>query len=98
MQLHQLQFDEKGNPYLPTELRGYRLLQNPKLNKGSAFTREERAALDIEGRLPQQVETMEEQLVRCYKQYSEKATDLQKNIYLNSLHDDNEVLFYRLLE
>jgi len=32
MQLHQLQFDEKGNPYVPVELRGYRLLQNPNLN------------------------------------------------------------------
>ena len=98
MQLHQLQFDEKGNPYVPVELRGYRLLQNPKLNKGSAFTREERVALDIEGRLPQHVETMDEQLARCYQQYSEKTTDLQKNIYLNALHDDNEILFYCLLQ
>ncbi len=77
--------------------RGYKLLANPKLNKGSAFTREERRALGLVGRLPQEVETLEQQMHRAYTQYSEKQGNLQKNIFLNALHDDNEILFYALL-
>src|SRR3990167_1696983 len=98
MQSYDMKVDEKGNAYLPVVLRSYVLLQNPKLNKGSAFSREERVALDIDGRLPQCVETLEEQMVRSYSQFLEKNTNLQKNIFLNSLHDNNEVLFYALLK
>ncbi|OGT26314.1 MAG: NAD-dependent malic enzyme [Gammaproteobacteria bacterium RIFCSPLOWO2_02_FULL_42_14] len=97
MNPYQIKLDEQGKPYVSVTLRGNPLLQNPKLNKGSAFSREERSALHLNGRLPQHIETLEEQVVRCYAQYQEKKTDLQKNIYLNSLHDENEILFYQLL-
>lgn len=98
MQSREIVLDEHGNPYIPVKLRSYALLQDPKLNKGSAFTREERKTLKLNGRLPNQVETLDDQTQRCYQQFSEKSTDLQKNIYLNALHDSNEVLFYALLK
>ena len=95
---HRLLLDEKNQPYIPVTLRSYQLLQNPKLNKGSAFTQEERKSLGLNGRLPNRIETLSEQIERSYRQFSEKKTDLEKNIYLNALHDNNEVLFYALLE
>src|SRR3990167_7291755 len=98
MQSHEVKFDESGNLYLPVRLRKYELLQNPKFNKGSAFSHEERIAFGIDGRLPHCIETLEEQIARSYRQFSEKNTALQKNIYLNALHDNNEVLFYALLK
>ncbi len=98
MQKHESAFDENGNPYIPVKLRSYQLLRDPKLNKGSAFTEEERKALKLNGRLPNRVETLEEQVKRSYLQYSEKHTDLQKNIFLNALHDNNEILFYAVLK
>ena len=90
--------DNNGQWFIPVAKRSYELLQDPKLNKGSAFTNEERLALKLNGRLPNLVETLEQQVARCYRQFSEKQTDLQKNIYLNSLHDNNETLFYALLK
>lgn len=95
--MHELFLDDDGQPYIPVKLRGYDLLQYPKLNKGSAFTREERIALRLNGRLPNRVETLQEQILRSYAQFCEKKTPLEKNIYLNTLHDNNEVLFYALL-
>ena len=83
--------------WLETGSYGKSLLTLPQLNKGTAFTREERAAFDLEGKLPYQVETIEEQAARCYAQYSRFATDMEKNIYLKSLHMTNETLFYRLV-
>jgi malate dehydrogenase (oxaloacetate-decarboxylating) len=94
----QKKLDSSGEYYIPVTLRGYELLQAPKFNKGSAFTEQERQIFALEGRLPHKIETLDEQLERAYKQYSEKQTDLGKNIYLNALHDNNEVLFYSLLE
>lgn len=90
--------DSSGNSYVAVSLRGYDLLQSPKFNKGSAFTLEERKALALISRLPHALETLDEQIIRAYKQYSEKSSDLAKNIYLNGLHDTNEVLFYALLK
>lgn len=86
MQKREVEFDENGKPFISVKLRGYQLLQDPKLNKGSAFTPEERMALQLNGRLPNRVETLSEQVKRCYIQFSEKSTDLQKNIYLNAFH------------
>ena len=97
MEKREVEFDEKGHPFIAVKSRSYQLLQDPKLNKGSAFTIEERNALNLNGRLPHGVETLEEQIKRCYMQFSEKTTDLQKNIYLNALHDSNEVLFYGVI-
>ena len=88
---------ETGDPYLPVATRGDALLQDPFLNKGEAFTRDERRVFGLEGLLPDHVATMDEQLVRVRSQLDQKQTDLEKNIYLNSLMDRNETLFYRFL-
>ena len=76
---------------------GQALLGQPLLNKGSAFTQRERVALGLIGLLPPHVQTMEEQLTRVMANLRGKATDLERYIFLSSLQDRNEVLFYRLL-
>lgn len=78
-------------------LRGMDLLNTPLLNKGTAFTHEERNLLDLHGLLPPQVETLEQQVARAYEAYLRKTEDLERHIYLRQLQDVNEVLFYRLL-
>jgi len=78
-------------------LRGMDLLNTPILNKGTAFTDDERTRLGLHGLLPPQVETLEEQVVRAYDAYQRKDDDLERHIYLRQLQDTNEVLFYRLL-
>lgn len=83
--------------YIETSLTGQDLLTTAKLNKGTAFTQEERAELRLLGKLPHHVETLDEQADRLYLQYIKKDTNLQKNIYLRSLHNHNETLFYKLL-
>ncbi|HEY4490879.1 MAG TPA: NAD-dependent malic enzyme, partial [Acidobacteriota bacterium] len=77
---------------------GPQLLTSSLLNKGSAFTLEERREFNLLGLLPPHVSTMEEQLVRTYENYSRKQTDLERFIHLMSLQDRNETLFYRLLQ
>ena len=80
-----------------TTLSGQMLLENPLLNKGSAFPEEERAAFNLLGLLPPHVASMEDQLARTYENYSRKESDLERYIYLASLHDRNETLFFRLV-
>lgn len=77
---------------------GPKLLDTPLLNKSSAFTREERQEFNLTGLLPYTMETIEEQVVRVYDQYKFCNTDLERHIYLRSIQDDNETLFYRLVE
>ena len=77
--------------------RGMDLLDTPLLNKGTAFTEEERTVFGPLGLLPPHVETLEEQVVRAYEAYQRKDDDLERHIYLRALQDTNEVLFYRLL-
>jgi malate dehydrogenase (oxaloacetate-decarboxylating) len=77
--------------------RGRSVLSNPMLNRGTAFTHEERRALGLQGLLPSGVSTLEGQLRRVYAQYRRQPDDLGKNVYLANLRDRNEVLFYRLL-
>ena len=88
---------ETGERYLPVTKRGETLLHDAFLNKGAAFTRDERRAFGLRGLLPDHIPTIDEQLVRVRTQLDAKATDLDKNIYLNSLMDRNEVLFYRFI-
>jgi len=76
---------------------GTDLLNDPILNKGTAFTDEERSNLGLHGLLPPQVESLEEQVVRAYEAYQRKDHDLERHIYLRALQNTNEVLFYRLL-
>jgi malate dehydrogenase (oxaloacetate-decarboxylating) len=77
--------------------RGMDLLNCQGLNKGTAFTDAERAALGLQGLLPPHVETLHEQSVRAYEAYQRKGDDLERHVYLRALQDTNEVLFYRLL-
>jgi malate dehydrogenase (oxaloacetate-decarboxylating) len=78
-------------------LRGMDLLNSQGSNKGTAFTEPERAALGLQGLLPPDVETLDQQSVRAYEAYQRKSDDLERHIYLRALQDTNEVLFYRLL-
>lgn len=82
--------------HIETNLTGSSLLSSPKLNKGAAFTDEERREFNLIGLLPYHVETLEQQAARMYAQYSEHHSSLGKHIYLNVLHDYNETLFYKL--
>lgn len=83
---------------LPVKFRGPALLETPLLNKGTAFTQQERQRFQLQGLLPAQVETLEQQVVRGYRQFSEAASPLEKHVYLRSLQDRNETLFYKLVE
>jgi malate dehydrogenase (oxaloacetate-decarboxylating) len=76
---------------------GQLLLDRPILNKGTAFTREERHRLGLLGLLPPREETLEEQAARAFEAYQPKPTDLERHIYLRQLQDSNATLFYRLL-
>lgn len=82
---------------MATALRGASLLGDPTLNKGTAFTGAERRRLGLEGLLPDQVETIADQLLRTRASYEEFNTDLGRHIFLRALQDANEVLFYRFL-
>ncbi|MFJ9350494.1 NAD-dependent malic enzyme [Streptomyces sp. NPDC101237] len=73
------------------------VLQDRYHNRGTAYTLEERARLGITGRLPAAVETLEQQARRAYAQLLQQPSDLHKYIYLNEVHDRNEVLYYKLL-
>ncbi len=73
------------------------ILQDRFRNRGTAFTREQRADLGITGRLPAAVETLDEQAARAYVQLGQQPSDLQKYVFLNQVHDRNQVLYYRLL-
>ncbi|TAL66555.1 MAG: NAD-dependent malic enzyme [Legionella sp.] len=86
-----------GELYIETSLCGKPLLTIPQLNKGTAFTLEERKAFGLLGKLPYRVETLDEQVKRAYLQFSSYNTRLQQNIYLNNLHDKNQIIFYKLL-
>ena len=92
-------YDEAtGEEFLEVSLAGRILFDTPLLNKSSAFPEDERHEFDLLGLLPPHISTMEEQLIRLYENYTRKATDLERYIFLISLQDRNETLFYRLLE
>ncbi|MDE0939340.1 MAG: NAD-dependent malic enzyme, partial [Pirellulales bacterium] len=82
---------------LATSLTGTQLIDTPLLNKGTAFTKEERHLLLLEGLLPPHYETLDEQIARCYEAFSGQPSDLEKHVYLRNLQDTNETLFYRLM-
>ena len=84
-------------PTIYTELRGMHLLDTPTLNKGTAFTDEERSAFGLHGLLPPQIESLDEQTSRAYEAYRRKTDDLERHIYLRALQDRNDTLFYSLL-
>ncbi|MEK4563563.1 NAD-dependent malic enzyme [Alkalihalobacillus sp. FSL R5-0424] len=79
-----------------TALKGKELLMDPSLNKGVAFTENERKDLELEGLLPPTVLTIKEQSDRAYEQFLAQPTNLRKNVVLSDLANRNRVLFYRL--
>src|SRR5882724_2010102 len=85
---------QSNSPDFP---HGTDLLNTPLLNKGTAFTEEERTSFGLKGLLPPHIETLDEQAVRAYEAFQKKDNDLERHIYLRALQDTNEVLFYRLL-
>ena len=73
------------------------VLNDPLRNRGAAFTLAEREALGLTGRLPSGVQTLEEQANRTWQQLQAQGDDLAKNVYMEGLHDRNEVLYYKVL-
>lgn len=86
-----------GEDALSVSTRGRALLNDPLINKGTAFTPAEREELGLEGLLPPTVSTMAQQLERAYENFKAKSTDLERYIHLVSLQDRNETLFFALL-
>jgi len=84
-----------GGPIFPW---GPALLANSLLNKGTAFTERERDTLGLRGLLPPRVFTIEEQLYRVYGNFRRKPDALEKYIFLTTLQNRNETLFYRLVQ
>ncbi|HHG3113793.1 TPA: NAD-dependent malic enzyme [Vibrio parahaemolyticus] len=82
--------------YIP--YAGPALMATPLLNKGSAFSAEERSSFNLEGLLPETTETIQEQVERAYQQYKSFESDMDKHIYLRNIQDTNETLFYRLVQ
>ncbi len=82
---------------MPKDIRGIGVLQDPSLNKSTAFTESEKQALGLIGLLPDVTETEDQQLQRVNLQLAQKPTDLERYIYLMNLLDNNETLFYRTL-
>ena len=81
-----------------TELRGTALLAHPLLNKGTAFSRQERQELGLEGLLPWQVETIEQQVERLWQALAAMGSDLERYSWLQTVRERNVTLFHRLLE
>lgn len=79
-------------------LTGNALLRTPYFNKGSAFSKEERKVFKLHGLLPPNIQTLEEQVKRAYEQYSSRPNDLAKNSFMTSMREQNEVLFYKLIQ
>ncbi|WOX04137.1 NAD-dependent malic enzyme [Microbulbifer pacificus] len=87
---------DKRPLYIPHA--GPSLLEIPLLNKGSAFSLQERIEFNLIGLLPNNVESIKEQVRRAYHQYQQCRTDLERHIYLRAIQDDNETLFFHLIE
>jgi malate dehydrogenase (oxaloacetate-decarboxylating)(NADP+) len=85
------------NSAAPDFPRGLALLRDPLLNKGTAFSEQERGVLGLRGLLPAHVLSMEEQAVRVLTNLRRLPDDLEKYVALNALHDRNEALFLRVV-
>ncbi len=97
LDFHRHRDPNTGAEWVETALRGEALADLPLLNKGTAFTQEERDLLGLRGLLPPHVGTMEEQAQRVLENYRRNRTELERYIHLISLLDRNETLFYRVL-
>ncbi|MGK4093331.1 malolactic enzyme [Pediococcus pentosaceus] len=72
------------------------ILNNPYLNKGTAFTKEERDQLGLNGLIPPYIQIIDEQVEQVYAQFQTKANDLEKRLFLMQIFNENRVLFYKL--
>ncbi len=88
---------ERGEIVVDVEARGFHIIQEPMLNKGTAFTPEERETFELEGIIPPVLSNIDTQLDRAYAKFLNRPDDMSKNIYLNSLHDTNSILFFKLV-
>lgn len=95
---YKIKKDGNNEKWLETDLTGKALLTIPELNKGTAFTLEERHDFGLLGKLPAKIEELHEQAMRAYLQFKSLDSLLQKNIYLRHLHNSNLVLFYKLIQ
>jgi malate dehydrogenase (oxaloacetate-decarboxylating) len=86
-----------GQRYVAVGEKGRDLCLNPFTNKGTAFTQRERDELDLHGLVPPAICTIQQQMQRTYGAFQAKGTNLEKFIYLSSLQDRNETLFFRLV-
>ncbi len=89
--------EEDGKKILLTSISGKALLTIPQLNKGTAFSEQERIDFGLIGKLPPRIETLEEQVARAYLQYCSQENEILKNNYLTYLLNVNQVLFYKLI-
>ena len=83
---------------IKTKLSGFNLLNNPRLNKGTAFTEEERDIFSLHGLLPPHIGTLDQQMSRRKKVLDGHANEFDKYSYMRDIQDTNETLFYALLE
>lgn len=81
---------------LECAITGTALLNTPYFNKGAAFSAEEREAFKLTGLLPQNVQTLDQQVKRAYSQYQSRQDDLAKNTFMTSMKEQNEILYYRV--
>lgn len=88
--------DLKRPLYLP--FAGPAILESPLINKGSAFSDEERRFFNLRGLIPHVIETIEEQAARAYSQYTGLTNDLDRHIYLRGIQDTNETLYHHLIQ
>ncbi|MFZ1862817.1 MAG: NAD-dependent malic enzyme [Polyangiales bacterium] len=96
--LFDLKEDERGRKYMEVYLDGIALLRLVLTNKGTAFSYEERVALRLDGLLPPQFNTLEQQIARVYEGFAQAPTDIDKYQYLRAVQERQEILFYALLE
>jgi malate dehydrogenase (oxaloacetate-decarboxylating) len=89
--------DAEGNEYMEVYVRGMALLRLVLTNKGTAFSRDERVALGLDGLLPSQICTLEEQIERAYRGFRRNESPIAKYEFLRGLQDRQEVLFYALV-
>ena len=98
MKTHTLRIDPlTREEYYEVYLRGRQVLENPVLNKGAAFTEDERQGLRLQGLLRDSVNELSEQVRRALENYEKETSDLGRYIFLQGLQDRNETLFYRVL-
>jgi malate dehydrogenase (oxaloacetate-decarboxylating) len=93
----QMTAEPATEPVLRLKLFGFTLLNHPRLNKGTAFTEEERDAFDLHGLLPPHVGTLDEQIARRRTVFDQLETPFEKYSFLRDLQDINETLFYALI-